>query len=106
MSLTNVIGSSTVTVIALNPQTGHVNTAYLGDSVYKVYRHNVQGMTFKILEGQEKQHKFNCPYQVGVYGDNPSEASTNHITSLALLAHWPILLNITLMTLLTNHHSM
>lgn len=34
----NKKGTSTISVVTLHPQTGMLHAAYLGDSVYKVYK--------------------------------------------------------------------
>jgi protein phosphatase PTC7 len=63
-------GTSTISVVTLDPSTGQLRTAYLGDSVFSVFRNNKE--TFS---APEQQHSFNQPYQVGTKGNHPTLAN-------------------------------
>lgn len=69
VNMNKELGSSTVCVIIIDPQTGVLRAAYLGDTIFSIYRNNQE-----ILSAPELQHQFNRPYQVGYEGDEPSTA--------------------------------
>jgi protein phosphatase PTC7 len=68
------VGSCTICVVTLDPDIGILNSAYLGDSIFSVYRNYRE-----ILQTHEQQHQFNKPYQVGTEGDNPASALKHHM---------------------------
>lgn len=57
-------------MIVLDPTSGTLRSAYLGDSVFNVYRRGEE-----ILSAPEQQHSFNFPLQVGTGGDSPTAAA-------------------------------
>lgn len=71
-------GTSTVSVITLEPSTGLLRTAYLGDSIFSVYRGKPCKEVFSV---PEQQHSFNLPFQVGTAGNHPSSANKFDVSS-------------------------
>ena len=71
------IGSSTVVIVTLDPESGILRSAMIGDSGYLLIRppNNHQ----LLYRTEEQQHSFNFPYQIGSHGDNPSSAITKDI---------------------------
>jgi len=70
----NIIGSTTACIVTYDPTHHKLHYANLGDSGFLLVRHSTQQPTIRSVE---KQHSFNCPYQLGSQsGDRPSDAAT------------------------------
>lgn len=67
------LGSATVTLLTLEPTTGLIRSAYLGDSVFSLFRATPFHGYAEHYCAQEQQRAFNQPYQVGTHGDNPEQ---------------------------------
>ena len=68
----NIVGSTTACIVTYDPAQRQLHYANLGDSGFLLVRH---GQTAAI-RSVEKQHSFNCPYQLGSQsGDRPSDAA-------------------------------
>ena len=72
VQLNKETGTTTVCILALHPITGKLSAAYIGDSVFSLYRKDQDYRLF--FQAEENQREFNFPYQVGTEGDNPSES--------------------------------
>jgi len=69
------IGSSTIVIVIINPETGVANASKVGDSCYIILRPDpLTGKLFIFYRSKEQQHGFNFPYQVGTDGDSPLTA--------------------------------
>ena len=97
---TKSIGSATFCMVNLDLEKEYINTVNMGDSGYMLIRgksrdinnpnpalqkiiHKQNGINdgtnllHLVYKSQEQQHRFNFPYQVGTYGDDPSQAETH-----------------------------
>jgi protein phosphatase PTC7 len=66
-------GSSTAALATINTHTGLLEVANLGDSWVAVIRNGAY-----VLETEEQQHYFNCPYQLAVVRDSDSNNYVDH----------------------------
>jgi len=65
----NIRGSSTALVVTINPKNGYLTASLVGDSIFVVIRKK------KIVyRAPTQQHYFNCPFQLGIDSDKPSDA--------------------------------
>lgn len=67
------VGTATITVLTLEPSTGLLHAAYLGDSVFASFRATPYHGYVEDFVAQEQQRVFNQPYQVGTNGDRPEQ---------------------------------
>lgn len=73
------MGSTTVIMLHLNPETGLIKVYYLGDSVYALF--SEEG----IRVAQDQQKSFNFPYQVGSTGDSPNDGVLHELKADEIL---------------------
>ncbi|EGR31765.1 hypothetical protein IMG5_102650 [Ichthyophthirius multifiliis] len=73
---TNVVGSSTLLILALDKQTNVLKSTYIGDTGYLIFRLDENNIPKLIYQFKEQQKSFDFPYQLGGqgYGDLPKEA--------------------------------
>lgn len=72
------MGSSTCSISTLDPDSGMLKVANLGDSGFVLLRR--VNRKFKIVSfSHQQQHEFNVPYQIGTDGDNASEANSYEV---------------------------
>ena len=64
MLLNKEVGSTTVCLLTLNPDTGIMKAYYLGDSIYAII--NPTNNAYRVAH--EQQYEFNFPVQVGTNG--------------------------------------
>lgn len=67
-------GTSTAVIAILKPRTKTIATTLLGDSAYMIIRPKKDSRIDKLYRSIEQQHYFDCPFQWGTRGDNPSKA--------------------------------
>jgi len=69
------IGSSTMVIATIDPDSNLLRTSYIGDSSYLLVRSDPSnGNYVTAYRSEEQQHSFNFPFQIGSMGDNPNEA--------------------------------
>ena len=69
----DIIGSTTACIVTYDPSHHKLHYANLGDSGFLLVHDNPQQAPIRSIE---KQHSFNCPYQLGSQsGDRPSDAA-------------------------------
>ncbi|EGR28517.1 protein phosphatase, putative [Ichthyophthirius multifiliis] len=73
---TNILGSSTLVMCTLDQNKDILNTTYIGDSGYCLYRFDEKGNIKLEHMFTEQQKSFNFPYQIGGkdHGDKPQTA--------------------------------
>ena len=61
--MTKAIGSTTCCILTIDEQKPTVNTSYIGDSGYAIYRKDTQDNKLQtIYVSEEQQKSFNFPY--------------------------------------------
>lgn len=63
----NIVGSTTACIVTYDSTQHKLHYANLGDSGFLLVRHNTQSPPIRSVE---KQHSFNCPYQLGPQSDD------------------------------------
>lgn len=67
VNLNKETGSTTVCLLTLHPNTGALQTYYLGDSIFAILNRFKRGYR----KAPEQQYQFNFPVQVGTNGEDP-----------------------------------
>ena len=68
------VGSSTCSLLLLDPHKPIARTANIGDSGYVLYRPLPDSRVHVVGRSEEVLHGFNFPFQLGTNGDDPSKA--------------------------------
>lgn len=57
-------GSATLVLVTLDPARSLLQTAYVGDSGYAIFRQHTNGTVFLVNKFTEQLHGFNFPFQL------------------------------------------